>query len=396
MATPNVGTLTQVNPKRGRGYCMPQTAAGVMVAPLGSQPTATAGGPFRYSDFTIGVKRDMMLHEFSSDSGQPFVDQLYQDKEEIPFTVTLDIIPPENLAGTIIPQSGHFMAAALGAVTIVGGTSITYSASTISLCNLLTLCRIANYERRIIGEWLTDCVIDTMKISWSGGETPKFEFSGYAKTHIMASSTTLNGAMTASTTMVLSHPNAVEPGAILSISAGTGHVVDSRNSSTSFELTVAATAPDASEVRPWAPTPVYSSAPACAKTSAATLIGGSAKPLNSLTLEVSNNLEIISNEIGSAGMTDAVPNNKTMKLTTDMRLTEDVIRDMVAAKQHEASAVTMNCGLSSTAGSRFRLSLPNCIPNLSEANFSGASKEVSWTVADTTEGANDAISCIWD
>jgi hypothetical protein len=247
-------------------YAKQETVNGTWVKPAGAD-----AAKILKSDF--GWKPDRKPRRLKN-STKTIMERV-TGKIECPWSVESEIIP-SGTAGTP-PDLHPLYYAAVGAYTNVGGTSDTYSTTEDQTAYTNTM------YRHIPGIW-QECVwgawVDTMTISVSGGGIPTVKFEGGAMGHAQTGTSTLNGAMVGSATMVVATADAwnFEQNSIVQVAANTntstGYQVTVATARPSFTLETTLSADTAAAVIPYMPTETTAGSPLAGISGSVSLDGG--------------------------------------------------------------------------------------------------------------------------
>lgn len=395
-----IGSQSNVIEKRARWFVAPQSGGGLANAayPVGAAPTDTTGGPVRVLvGSSIEHSQARELHGQTKQGARAFVGETYSAMRDTPFTIKARSVPPENLAGTVMPELHHLLRQVCGARTISAGTQIQYAPANIIRPTPLTIARLANENDAIFGEWGIDAVVNSWTLRWAGGAPPEHEFSGKIANYVAAAITTVNGAVTSSTSVTVSGASVINVGGRVQFGSddngGSGYLVSAIDAAgTGLTLATAVTVSDGAVVRPFMPAPTYTSQPPLGMVTGAVTIGGAQTPMTALEFTVDNQIQYIEDELGSAAFSDAVPGEQMIGGTLTLRATEQEVRRLVASQQFATAALVVSLGDGSTNRNHV-LSVPQAEFNVSSIQPADVSTtQVQFRALDSTDDAADAFT----
>lgn len=326
------------------------------------------------------------------------------DKEEISWSVDMFYIP----SGTknVAPDCGGLLQAA-GFTETVNANDVSYAMHS---NQALTACSMTRHWSGIYQEALAGCVVDSMKMMFAGGEEPKISFSGRAMSFAHTGTSTLNGAMSASTTMVvqtadknafMTNANAAgtaSEGArsVIKIDDGsspqTDAEVDVDTSAPSFTISAAGTHDNAAVVTPYVPTHADKGSPIAGTSGTFTWDSFAAK-VTALEFEIKNNVTYNDDEAFAGGMTDAIPNLREITGSMTFRIRKDHVIHIQNRKELVVRALSLTVGGAAQSGTRLVVSMPYCELEFNEVSVPETEEAtINATFRALGSSGNDALT----
>jgi hypothetical protein len=222
------------------------------------------------------------------------------------------------------------------------------------------------FQETLCGAW-----VETLTISGSGGDEPRVKFDGGALGFAHAGTSTLNGAMSASTTMVVQTADARNfyDGAVVQVgsdtNSGLGYEITVDTARPSFTLASAATASNAAAVAPFMPTETTAGTPINGVSGSITL-DGTAIIVTAYEVTIKNGVKPFEDEALRALPSDLVPGYRTVTGSLTLRASKSQILEL-GKRQAFSGARDIALVLGDTAGSRCTIDL-----NYVEFGFAGA------------------------
>lgn len=282
--------------------------------------------------------------------------QRVQAKGSIGWTVEAEVIP-SGTAGA--PPGLHpLYRACLGTYTNTPATSDAYTPANAQTLATVTMVRHFDgvLQESIWGAW-----VDEMSLSIQGGETPKVSFSGGAMGYVHTGTSTLNGAMVATNTMVVDtdDQHAFSINSWISVGSNDGVVVTADTSRPSFTIDGSPiSADDSDAVVPYAPaepTTLYTKAPASGL-AGSIIYDSDTVAITGMELNIKNNIRPLDDEAFEEFPSDIVPGFREVTGQITMRARQDFIQHLVNRRAYATKAATLTIG--GVAGSQLVVSVP--------------------------------------
>jgi len=280
-------------------------------------------------------------------------------KSTYPWTLEAYVIP-SGTAGTP-PDLHELYKQVLGTYANNSETSDVYTPANTQSVGLLSLVR---HYSDVAMEAVRGAIVESMTISAPGGDKPKVTFEGVAMGHIHTGATTLNGAMSASATMVVATADGrnIHDGSVVKIDAddnsGAGYEVTVDSARPSFTIETTATADNADPVTPFTPTETTAGSPANGIAGSVVLdYSGTPIPINVIAFDVTvaNQHEIVEDEAFQPGPTDYIPGWRMVTGSIQFRARKDFIREL--GKRHDFTARELRVTIGDTAGAKLQIDL---------------------------------------
>jgi hypothetical protein len=303
-------------------------------------------------------------------------------------------------AGTA-PDDQDLWQSLFGTETVNGGTSVVYTFSSTQARQLISLHQAHGTTTNCdLLQSIVGMAIAKLKIGIQGNNPVKLAWSGVGRRLVTTGPVVLNGAMSASTTMVIAtaDTNSIEVDSVVAVGATTGNRVTAKTGA-SCTLTSAATASDGASVMPYVPAETLSGEVIAGIDGSFTLVGpaGSASVyILAAEVEIDVGIKAYDDEYGSVHVTDFGTGWRKVTGSVTFRVRRDQIQRILAAKNDSftARAMTIVCG--GSAGSTLTLSIP-----YAELSFRGiefpengdeSTVQVPFVALASGDTANDELS----
>jgi hypothetical protein len=313
-----------------------------------------------------------------------------QGRATVPWSVESYVIP-SGAAGT--PPDVHaLLKAALGAHANTPLTSDVYSLANVQTIDTLTLLRHLNdvYSESVWGAW-----VDELTLSIQGGDQPKFKFAGQAMGFVSTGTSTLNGDMVASTTMVAEtvDENAFSVNSLVQIGATANVAVTVDTSRPSFTVDASVTESDEDPVIPYSPAETTAGSPVAGISGSITYDSDSVK-MTGLELSLKNNFRGHEDEALEEYPSDVVPGYREVGGQITMRMRKDFVQHLVNRRSYDTVAATVVLG--SIAGRICTVSLPQIEIDYSGVEVPAGDGDVVFTLPfralSSAEAAEDELT----
>jgi len=274
---------------------------------------------------------------------------------------------PSGAAGT--PTDSHeLFYAALGTYANVPSTSDTYSPSDSQTLRTVSLTHQFNdaVMESVWGAW-----VNAMTLSASGGDDPKVSFEGGAMGMAQTGTSTLNGAMSASTTMTVQTADGYnfEDNSVVQIGS-TGDVeVTVDTSRPAFTVDTSTTEDDASTVIPYVPAETTAGSPTNGITGSLSL-DATEYPVTAFDVTVSNNVKPLDDEAFQQFPDDIIPGWRQVTGTITIRARKDHIIELGKRKAFALRDIAVVLG--SGAGTTVTVNLNQVRFGFAAATFPSA------------------------
>lgn len=277
-------------------------------------------------------------------------------------------IMPSGTAGT--PPDDHLLwYAALGGYTNSVSTSDTYSLSASQTLRTLSLTRHLNevLQEAIWGAW-----VDSITINVSGGDQPKVTFEGGAMGHAGTGTSTLNGGMSGSTTMVVQTADGrnFEKNSVVKIddsdNSGAGFAVTVDTARPSFTVEASVTESSGATVVPFVPSETVAGSPLSQVLGSITF-DGTTVPITALDFTIANNHKPFTDEAFQQFPNDIIPGFRDVTGNITLRARKDFILELGKRKAFATRDIVLILG--STAGAK-------CTVNVDRAEFNFAAADI--------------------
>lgn len=307
---------------------------------------------------------------------------------------------PSGSAGTA-PDDQELWQSLLGSETVNGGTSVVYAPDSTQAKQLVSVHRAHGVSTNCqLLESVVGAAVAKLKLTIQGSDPAKLKWSLIGRRLVTTGPATLNGEMSASTTMVVAtnDANGFEVDSVVQVGATTNNKITAKTGA-SCTLTSAATASDGATVLPWAPTETTSGQPIAGIDGSITLatVGGSATVyVLAAEIEIDAGIKPYDDEYGAVHVTDFGVGWRKVTGTLTFRVRRDQIRRILAAKNDSFTARSLSLVLGGTAGSICTITMARC-----ELSFRGiefpengdeATVQVPFVALASADNADDEIS----
>jgi len=261
-------------------------------------------------------------------------------------------IRPSGTVGTE-PMGKFLFESLLGVETVAGGTSVTYSQATTKPSFTLW---VKKGHTVFFG---TGACCDKGSFSAVNKGAAKITFSGGFMQLGWAGKDTVNGAVSASTSVIVDHGKQFTSGGYVQIgsdtNSGAGYKIDSVSGNT-LTMVDSITCSDGVEIKGYLPTFTAVGTPVENKGTSITL-GGDAVTLKSVNLDYSSPAVYQTDEITTSGYPeDYVEDRRSITATLDMLFRQDTLKYFYDGLNNVSQAVVITLGTS--AGSICTINLP--------------------------------------
>ena len=343
-------------PRERQFFAKEETSFGTAAQPAATDALKVLPGT-QFGAATI-TRTDRMDNRATRD----LLERITGNIDPVEFTIETYIMP-SGAAGTA-PDCGPLLKAAFGVETVVGSTSVTYSTTdTQSAQKSLTLVDNMSY---VVSQHLIGAIVDKVKISGSGGEPPKFTFTGRAKNHILTGRSTLSGAF-AGSTVTVADGSMFRAGSLVAIIDPTTLAVVDSNSGAGFPVASIATnavtvtgspaGTDAADIMvPWTPSQTTAGSPLSGKDLTTCTIGGTAVRVMAWEVELDNGYNLHADEAGQQTFTDRDEGHRVITCKLTFKARQDWAVFMAERSEFGAHAIVL--ALNAGAGKILTISLP--------------------------------------
>jgi hypothetical protein len=277
-------------------------------------------------------------------------------RANVTWAVEAEVIP-SGTAGTP-PDLHDMLYAAFGGYTNTPATSDAYTLANTQTLRTLSMTR---HVPDVIQESVWGAWVDKLTMSISGTERPKLKFEGGAMGYALTGTSTLNGAMSGSTTMVVQTADGnnfatnsvVQVGSDDNSSAGYKVTVDS--SRPSFTIESSATASNSDDVLPFAPSETTAGSPIASIVGSLTYDSASV-PITAAEVTLTNNIRPIDDEAFAQYVSDVVPGYRDVNGSLTLRCRKDLLIHFANRRAFSTRAATIALG--TTAGAIATISIP--------------------------------------
>lgn len=343
-------------PRERKFYAKAETTFGTAAQPAGTDALKIRPGTqFGAAAITRTARND-------NRATRDVLERITGNIDPIDFTVETFLLPSGS-AGTA-PDAGPLFKAAMGVETVSGGVSVTYSTTdTQGAQDSLTLYDQISY---VLSEHLVGAVVQEMKISGSGGDTPIVTFTGQGKNHWLTGRSALAGAFSTSTVTV-ADGSMFKVGSLVAIIDPTTLAVVDSNSGAGFPVTAVSgndvtvtgtpTGTDAADILiPWSPTETTAGSPLSGKDLATMTLGGSAVRVTQWEVSLANNHSLHADEAGQQTMTDYTEGIRAITGKVTFRARQDWV--VHAAERTEFGTHAVVIAIGATAGRICTINVP--------------------------------------
>lgn len=294
-----------------------------------------------------------------------------QGRATVPWSVESYLIP-SGTAGT--PPDVHaLLKAVMGGYTNTPATSDAYTLADTQSIDTLTMLRHLNdvYSETIWGAW-----VDELTINAQGGDDPKLKFAGQAQGFCATGTSTLNGDMSASTTMVVqtADQNAFSENSLVQIGSTANIAVTVDTSRPSFTVDGSVSELDGAAVIPYAPAETTAGSPVSGISGSITYDGANIK-ITGAEISLKNGFRGLEDEAFEEYPADVVPGWREVGGQFTLRARKDFLRYFLNRRAYGSIAATLVLGAS--AGAICTIGLPYL--------------ELDYAAVDVSEGDAEAV-----
>lgn len=274
-------------------------------------------------------------------------------RKTIPWSLEAYLVPSGSL-GTA-PDLGEVFKACLGSETVNASTSVVYSLSAVQSFPTLSLIHFYNdlVMETIWGAW-----VESMTISGSGGDDPRVSFEGAARGYRLTSTTTLDGAMSGSTSMTVDDDAAVGIGSVVQVgtddNSSAGFAVTAGVASP-FTLEAVATAGDGDAMIPFVPSETTAGSPISGIAGELDIDAVTSLKITNYEVRMSNGFKPIDDEALQEAPTDAIVGLREVSGSLTMRARKDHILEL--AKRPDFGSRDIKLTLGDTAGKKVQIDI---------------------------------------
>ena len=297
--------------------------------------------------------------------------EVIEGKGKVTFSMESWLLPSGTAATE--PQASPILTAGFGANNSGAGSIWTYTPTAVQTVPTLSLYR--GFEDAagvlIYSEAIWGAVVDKITVRMSGGDPIMFSAEGWAQGMAKTGNSTLNGIMSASTTMVVQtvDKNQFQVGSLIEIGTTDNVLVTVDSAAPSFTVDTSVSEADTSVVKPWLPdpTPVAGSPLTSIKGSLDIHDGVSAQTVkvNAFEVSITNNVLPYEDVLFEQYPTDGSPDWRAIEGTLTFRMRKDYLIHLMNIKEVTARDLAIVCG--DTAGKRWKVDMDYCMLNFSEA-----------------------------
>ena len=301
-------------------------------------------------------------------------------------------ILPSGTAGTP-PDDRWLFASAMGTHQNNAGVSDVFSLTTEPAVTLDIVREIGTFRECIRGG-----IVNTMEISFGGGEEPKVAFSGPAKDLLHCGRDTLDEASAGDTQVVVHDSYRFEPGMYISVgdddNTGSGYLIASINHATHTLTTVGnVTADDESAVIPTVIVPVTGGDIIPVIVGSVNLGTGGTKPVTAGRITLNNNALLRNDEFGSASPTGVrYADWREVTFSFDIYLLATDLDIIGGAKQFVQNDIAIILG--GTAGKILTIDMDQCefeIPSITIPEEGETTITITGKALGTSGTGNDEL-----
>lgn len=316
-----------------------------------AKPVATDAVKVLSSSFDVQIERKNRMDARATRS----VLERITGKSAVNWTMSKYLIP-SGTAGT--PPDDHLLFyAVMGGYTNSSSTSDTYSLSASQVLRTVSLTRHFNsvFQEAIWGAW-----VNSMTINVAGGDEPKVTFEGGAMGHAHTGTSTLNGAMVGSTTMVVQTADSYnfETNSVVAIdtsdNSGAGYKISADGSRPSFTIEASVSEANGDPVVPFVPSETTAGSPINGVSGSLTIDGGTV-PITAFDITISNGIKALADEAMQTYPTDAIPGHREVTGNISFRARKDFILELGKRKAFTARDIAVILG--SVAGKKCTINL---------------------------------------
>lgn len=308
-------------------------------------------------------------------------------------------IIPHTAAGSL-PDLHPLLASSMA--TFSQGATVIYSLASTQPTRACSLTRVGNAANLFYREDMYGCIVDEWKTTCTGGEPPKWTFSGEGMGLIHTGYGTVQSSTATTLTLGTGEGAGYMAGSRVTVqgqdNGGVGFSIDSVAGDV---LTDAAAGGWGGEgqlndiVRPFAPTPTTVGSPISSLLGTVTLDGTDIQPvITGFECSVKQNYDKVKDNLFASGMTDAIGGKYSIDVKLTIRARRDFIVEMGRRRLFGARNLQVRIG--STTGRNFLYALPQLRLqpgkiNLPSGGGSGTMELVGFAL-DSADGANNALT----
>jgi hypothetical protein len=361
-----------------------ETSAGTFIKPIATDAMAV---------LTTSMVPNIMRKD-RTDAYQASRDVIERITGKSEYSWAVDAYYVPSGTKNVAPNCGPFLEALFGTET-VNANDVTYSQSSSQTLNTLSLVR--HFQDFYMGT-MWGCLVDGMTFKMAGGEEPKIHFEGRGMGYTPTGFSTLNGAMAASTTMIVQtvDANMFDVNSVVKIgsddNSGAGYKVTVSSAAPSFTIEAAATASNSDPVIPFVPTWTDAGVPMTGITGSLTW-DSLAFVITSFELSVKAGLKFHDDTAYQQNLSDAVPGFFEITGQIGLRMRKDHIIKLVDRKAFATKALAVVGGGAAQSGTRVEIDLGQCEMEFAEVAVPEA-EEATVTIPFKALGSsgNDAIT----
>ncbi len=279
------------------------------------------------------------------------------------------------------PDDNVLISGAMGIRTIDPGVSVIYTLLGTQFVQHLTLVRHTppTFMEAVVGAY-----VESMTLSFSGGDEPRISFEGVAKDHIHTGTAELDGAMAATATMLVDAVDGfnIYKDSVVQIgsddNSGAGHKVIVDTARPSFTMQFPATASDGDPVVPFTPTEVTAGSPIAGILGSIDIdfpAGSTELPITAFEITLTNNNKAVVDQAFQDSLTQIITGFRAVAGSISLRLGKAEAIQLGGRKTFTTRLLTVESG--DTAGQKVLITLPSIeidfssvdIPEAEEATF---------------------------
>ena len=328
------------------------------------KPTATDCVRCESSSIKYDPGRESLME------GSEYADEVERitGKGKITWSLNADLIPSGTAATE--PRLSALLTAALGTNNAGAGSTWVYSES--SSQNLPTLSITRRWSTRLM-EAIWGAVVQKMTLKLEGGKRAQIAFEGQAMGYRMTGSCQLHGAMVATDSMDIdaADTNLVGINSVVKVAAldnsGAGYKIKA-GTATPYTLESSISTDDDASVVPFAPTPTWLGSPLHGILGSFTWASVEF-PITGLDLSLDNQHSLNEDEFGVATFSDAIRGRRKVSGSLSCRVRKDLM--YLIANRQAFATVALLATAGTSAGSRYKFSIPQAEMNFAEMTASG-------------------------
>jgi len=298
----------------------------------------------------------------------------------------------------VAPDCGAFLEAMFGTET-VGSNDVTYSQSSSQTLKTLTLVR---FWQSWFMEAMWGAIPEMMSLKATGGDEPKIHFEGRAKGYAATGFSTLNGAVVASSTVIVqtADAQAFNENSVIQCgdqdNSGAGYQVTDASSTPSLTVETTLSEDNGEAVIPFVPTWTDAGVPITSISSTSSITWDSLSLVDVLTgfeLTVKANNRYYDNLAFSQHMPDAAPGFFDITGKLDLLLRKDTLIKILDRRAFATKAVAVVMGGAAQSGTRLEIDLGQCELDFSEVSVPEEGEaSISLPFKALGSSGNDAIT----